>query len=548
MNEEPAASRAFWLWALALCLPPALIPNYNHDLFWHLMDARWLWAHRGLPLADPFSWTKAGAPWVDFEWLWELSVGAFWHLGGMRGLMVLKFLYIAASAWAMARLLACRGLKTPWLAAGLALWAAQMLPRCGLSPDLISLLFYTAAFLLLESRLDAPRAGPLLLTLLLFALWSQAHAAFIMGLALFPCYLAADWLARDFTAAKAKLLGLGAALLGSLCNPYGAGPYRVLLLHLRRASAMTRFIREWSPMPIRDPLYWPFWAALALLLALGALAAARKTPWRKIPWSLAFAAGPLALCSLRHARFSAYFIAPACLLAGALAQELFPDADGRRSRRLAGGFLAALSAFLLCVLPRLQWDTSFRGPDLPRAAARFMSSQRPEVAALRLYHPWEWGGYLGWKLRPWFKVFGDGRYIFHEQHAQAEDAFASPKTWQDYLRHEGADAALLPNVDILLKSVRRYPDGRTKDFQRPWFVFYMPRPRWALVYWDEKDLFFVRRGAAPAAWIAAHDYRYLHPRDQAAFDDALRRGEINLPELRREEARHAAEFRAYGGP
>ncbi|HVC08521.1 MAG TPA: hypothetical protein VNH15_01105 [Elusimicrobiota bacterium] len=546
MNDEPAASRkTFWLWALALCLPPAFIPNYNHDLFWHLLDARWLWAHRGLPLGDPFSWTKAGAPWVDFEWLWELGAGAFWRAGGMPALMALKFLYIAASTWAFARLLACRGLKTPWLAAGLVLWSAQMLPHCGLSPDLLSLLFFTMTLLLLESRLEKWRSWPLFLTLLLFALWSQAHAAFIMGLALFPCYIAAEVLARNRAAAKAKLAALGAAVLGSLCNPYGFGPYVVLLRHLHRAPDMTRFIREWSPLPFNDPLYWPFWAALALGLGLAILAAARKTPLKKIPWSLVFAAVPLAVLSIRHARFSAYFNAPACLLLAALAQELFPEP--RASRRASGLFLAAYAAFLLGVLPRLNWDSSFHGPDLPRAAARFMAAERPEVEPLRLYHPWEWGGYLAWRLRPWFRVFGDGRYIFHEQHARAEDAFASARQWQGYLKREGADAALLPNVGILLDSTRLYPNGKTKAFRRPWFVFYMPRRNWALVYWDSKDLFFVARGAAPKAWIAAHDYRYLHPRDQAAFKDALKRGEINLAELRREEIRHAADLRAYGG-
>ncbi|HVA66565.1 MAG TPA: hypothetical protein VNK24_06535 [Elusimicrobiota bacterium] len=546
MNDEPPASRAaFWLCALALCLPPAFIPNYNHDLFWHILDARWLWAHRGLPLADSFSWTKAGTPWVDFEWLWELGAGAFWRAGGMPGLMALKFLFVAANLWAFARLLACRGLKAPWLAAGLVLWSAQMLPRCGLSPDLLSLLFFTMALLLLENRLEKWRPWPLFLTLLLFAIWSQAHAAFIMGLALFPCYIAADILARNPGAAKAKTAALGAAAMGSLCNPYGFGPYLVLFRHLRRAAAMTRFIREWSPLPINDPLYWPFWAVLAIGLVLAALAVKRETPLKKISWSLVFAAVPLAVLSTRHARFSAYFSAPACLLLAVLAQDIF--SEPRASRRAAGLFLAACAAFLLAILPRLKWDTSFHGPDLPRAAARFMAAERPEVESLRLYHPWEWGGYLAWRLRPWFRVFGDGRYLFHEQHADAEDAFASARKWQDYLKHGGADAALLPNVDILLDSVRRYPNGKTKDFRRPWFVFYMPRRHWALVYWDSKDLFFVARGAAPKGWIATHEYRYLHPRDQAAFEDALRRGEINLAELRREELRHAVDLRAYGG-
>ncbi len=551
-GEATQEERMFWLCALALAAPPFVIPAFNHDIYWHLLAARWIWAHHRLPSYDFLSWTMPRAPWLDFEWLWELVAAAFYRLGGLAGLWDLKVLLFLANFWAMERLLRGKNIQTPWLQAALVLWSAQMLPRCSVQPELLSTLFFTLTIILLESfpLKFSPRA--LFAVFFLFALWAQFHAAFVMGLALFAAYALADAGQGRYQAAAAKFAAFIAAALGSLCNPYGIGPYKILLWHAQASDAMTRFIREWSPMPFNAPFYWPFWATLAILAALAAFSAIRalrkpgaRASASNAPWGLALAAAVLAVLAIRHSRFSSYFNAPACVLAAFLAQNAFGTAK-RQARGLAALFFAAYAAFLVYFLPRLSWSLSLNRTDLPQGAAAFMSAERQDIEPLKLYHPWEWGGYLGWRLRPWFKIFGDGRYIFHEQHAQAEEAFGSARAWQGYLKGLGADGALLPNVDILINSQRRYPDGTLKAFRRPWFVFYMPRARWALVYWDSRALLFVARKDAPRAWLQAHEYRYLHPKDEAAFEDALKRGEINRAELKGEHLRHQAEMRKFG--
>ena len=39
------------------------------DTWWHLAAAEWIINHQAAPHADPFSYTRAGAPWLDHEWL-----------------------------------------------------------------------------------------------------------------------------------------------------------------------------------------------------------------------------------------------------------------------------------------------------------------------------------------------------------------------------------------------------------------------------------------------------------------------------------------------
>ena len=72
------------LWLAASCAAAAaacaLLPFANPDLFWHLNAARRIVETGAIPRADWLSYTRAGAPWVDFEWLSQL----LW-LGAFRG-------------------------------------------------------------------------------------------------------------------------------------------------------------------------------------------------------------------------------------------------------------------------------------------------------------------------------------------------------------------------------------------------------------------------------------------------------------------------------
>ena len=50
-------------------LRPALDP----DLGWHLRTGELILASGKIPTADPYSFTVAGAPWVEHEWLWQVA-------------------------------------------------------------------------------------------------------------------------------------------------------------------------------------------------------------------------------------------------------------------------------------------------------------------------------------------------------------------------------------------------------------------------------------------------------------------------------------------
>lgn len=519
-------------WAvLLLALPVLLIPICNPDLFWHLSAGRWIAANHAVPRVDFLSFTAAGLPWSDFEWLSQLFFHWVHGLSGFAGLWALKALLLAACAAVIDGVLRLHEKSGVQRAAALLLWSAGIIASSDIRPELFSLLLFLALLLELERLRLGKIAHPFWNAsglFCLFALWANLHAGFIFGLLLLACCAAGELLGRGPKALR-DCFGWGvAAFCGTLCNPYGLGPYRVLLDHWLRRAEFQGFIQEWQPTAWVNAFHWPFWVLLGALLYK--LFQARK---RELPLGLTLASLYFGFGAVAHTRLSVYFACTAVPL-------LFILAGPPAARLRYGAVLYA--GFLVFTLPSLSWRSTFDDRHVPRRAAAFLGKEYAVTSGLRAYNPWEWGGYLGWRLYPWYKVFGDGRYLFHSQLTASAEAVKDPGRWKDFLEENRLNAALLHNLDVRFATRRGYRDGTFSDFARPWYLAFMPRESWALVYWDEKALYFVSRRAVPKKWLEEHEYRWLRPKDDAAFADALKRGEIPGGELRVERERHAKEL------
>src|SRR5258708_22046003 len=69
------------------------------DIWWHLHNADYLIQHHALPRQDMYSFTVAGHPWINHEWLGELPYYFAWRAFGLRGidavtLSVLSFIFL----------------------------------------------------------------------------------------------------------------------------------------------------------------------------------------------------------------------------------------------------------------------------------------------------------------------------------------------------------------------------------------------------------------------------------------------------------------------
>ena len=477
-------------------------------------------SHRAVPRTDPFSFTAFGAPWIDFEWATQLAWYGVHALGGLWALWVLKAVLLAAAFWPVDGLLRDKGASGAARAGALALWLAAMLAQADLRADLVSAGF----FAVLVRRLEGGRAS-FLFGFGLFALWANLHAGFALGFGLYA--LAAIAGAEKRSAPPGLAAEAAGAALGTLVNPYGAGLYRVLFAHASE-PAVTRFVMEWRAPSEHNPFQFPLLAAILLVLAL---AFAWISSRRASKFLLGAAFSTLCAATI-SARFGAYFAA-----AGAMfAFSAFPNP---RAVFVAAGLAAATA--MLVPIPRRFRRPPYDDLYVARRAVDFVARERGVFGGLRLFNQYEWGGYLGWALGPDGRVFGDGRYLFHSQLSELQEALTSPEALADMAGRRGLDAFLIRNMDGTVPSTRVYPDGTTRAFARPWHVSFFPRERWALVYWDDQALVYVDRAKVPAPWLAAHEYRWLRPGDGAARADALSRDEIPRAELEAEGVRHRAE-------
>jgi hypothetical protein len=505
-------------WACALALVVLCLPIFSPDLFWHLSAARWMLAHGAIPRTEPFSFTAFGAPWIDFEWgtqlVWYVVnfIGGLWALWALKGvLLLLAFLPVDG-------LLREKGASAAARAGALALWLAAMLAQADLRADLVSAAF----FALLLRRLENGRAS-FLFGFVLFAIWANLHAGFVLGFGLYA--LAALGARHEERKAPPGLWAeaVGAAL-GSLVNPYGAGLYGVLFAHA--GGPGVRSIMEWRPPSPHNAFQAPLLPAILLALVLAWFGRRRAS-------MLLLGAALATLCAAAFsARFGVYFAAAGTMF-------VFSAFPRPRAAFVAWG-LAAASAALVPVLGRLR-GLPFDDVYVARRAVNFVARERGALGGLRLFNQYEWGGYLGWRLGEGGRVFGDGRYLFSAQLPEINGALTSAESLAAFAARRRLDGFLIRNLDARLPSTRVYPDGTTRAFSRPWYVSYLPRGRWALVYWDAQALVFVDRARVPSDWLAAHEYRWTLPGDDAARDDARARGEIPLAAAAAEAARQAAE-------
>jgi hypothetical protein len=181
----------------------------------------------------------------------------------------------------------------------------------------------------------------------------------------------------------------------------------------------------------------------------------------------------------------------------------------------AGGALF----FAINVVPVLRRANAVTTNRLPVRLVQYLDREKKTLSGNVLFNPWEWGGYLGFYLFPDYRVFMDGRYVFHDYLGKTDSARKSPAAYEAFLDGNGIETVVVKRTGQLLP-VEVEAGGRRIRELRPFYLFYLPPSRWALVYWDSLGLTFVRRKSVPYAWLQENEYRFFRPGD---WHDAARR-------------------------
>jgi hypothetical protein len=465
MNGRLRTSHIF-LTALFLGLFALAARNVSDpDLWWHLKTGQYITEHKSVPHVDPFSYTRAGQPWVAHEWLSEVLLYQLYRAAGWGGLIIIFSAILCASFF----LLFLRCGPAPYIAGIATLcaaWAAA--PVWGVRPQVLSLLLTSLWLLILERSERDPKI--LWWTLPLTLLWVNLHAGFALGLALSTLFLAGEWIESAFGYSQQTTPRLRIAavilLLDLLIVPLNPNGLRMFSYPIEtlRSTAMQNYIAEWASPNFHQPEYWPF-----LLIALSTFAAMSWCP-RKIRLRdllLLLVSFYAALCSIRMVPLFVLIAVPLIARRVGVWPRTNPRQQRRQNATLAlfnGVIVLAMATFTgVHVFQIVQRQPQAEAQHFPAQAVAFLQTHPPSG---RIFNHYDWGGYLIWNLYPSTPVFIDGRADLYGQ--QLLDQFAGTYQlkgdWRQTLQRWDIGTVIVPTDSALATGLRSSP-GWTVSYE-----------------------------------------------------------------------------------
>jgi len=445
------------------------------DIWWHLRDAAQLLHTGHFIRTESWTFTVAGQPWINFEWMAELPYYFAWQRMGDLGLYLVMMLLMGAIIGGV--YLLCRLRSGSWTAAFFASIAAVLFATVSLAPRtlLFGWLFLVVELGILWS-LEKSRDYTVFLPPL-FLLWINTHGSWFIGFVLMVLFFSAGWFEGQWGNAYAVrwappqqrkfALVVVASFVLLFLNPYG---WRLVAYPLDVAFRQTETLHsvaEWGSLDfhtVRAKVVLGVYGLLALLQLV-----------RRIKWSLQD------LIFLAVALYGGFTYMRFLFMAGILVAPLLAIhlSRGRRSfalpaqgeRWVNGLAMTVLLAFIVLRIPTEQQLRAGVAANYPQRALPYV---RGLAGQGNLFNDFKWGGYLEWNV-PQVKEFADTRV----------DIFVHEGILRDYLR-----ATKVDDTDAILEKYRIRYVLLSKD--APLAYLLEREPDWKPAYQDDQAVILER--------------------------------------------------------
>lgn len=457
-------------------------PIEDGDFFWHLRSGQWIWEHRALPSADPFSFTAKDVnpfrpestnriPYLLKQyWLGQLTLYGIWEAAGSAGIVLLRaFTYAGILAFLfawMARLAGSSRRIMPLLFVFLA--GNHLVEHPSERPQLFTFLFMPILLFLLEKtrKKENVFSGRAFLFLpLLMLVWANTHGGFLLGVGLILIGLLAhlaDAALKRCNFNKGLVALLASSAMVSIINPNG---FSTLKEYFGTASFYTETILEnMSPIKaaLQDHKIFTFYWIFFLIALITVILRAKKMELFHL--AIIVSVGVFSLTSIRYMPF---FLMTSPLLIGYIAE-----------RRPGIWKWAAVAAALTVWIAATDWSTRFRfeaDRSFPKGAVNHMRRTPPPP---QIFNYYDWGGYLMYFL-PDYKVFIDGRGLVEEMTIVFEKCLYTGE-WKTIFRSYGINTVVMPSTGSYFPLVANL----------------IADPEWQVTYRDDTAAIFVRKAAS----------------------------------------------------
>lgn len=500
------------------------------DFWWHLKTGEQIAQTNTIPRTDIFSYTAYGHEYIDHEWLFQLTQYWIFAAFGPAGIAVAKCLVIAATlviaGWYALRrgtgVIAATGLVFLSVAGGI----TRLIER----PEIFTILFAVITYVLLDEYVRGGEARLLVAVPLLAGLWANVHAAVIVGIVIQFLVGGAVFFENRRRFLPVTLTAL-ASVVASLANPFG---YRVLTVPFE----LTRIIEsgvlnneEWRrPTFIKTPIFF----LAVILVAMLLIPAVRQKRWQAV-----FVGMFLGYVSLRYIRNVNLFCAFIPLLGA-------PGLAGLRNTWRGALFALGTGSLLFVLTVYYPFERGFGiASYFPDRIASYVETRN---LGGRMMNSYGFGGYLVWALYPDRLIFMDGRNeVFLALLKRLAAARSDSRAWTALLRDYDIEYALLEYVDAPDRITTVAADGSMTTSLAPITVTRFPRSRWALVYFDDDGMIFVRRDGVNSH-VLADEFTAVFPEGPGYQRYVVESGAVPrdraIAELRRKLAQHPESRRA----
>ncbi len=454
------------------------------DMYWHIAAGRWMVENRAVLRQDVFSYTRAGAPWLNTHWLGQIIIFLLYSALGYAGMALLVAIPAAAGMAFVWRMGAGSGyLRAFAVILGGAAAAVFWSPRTHMFSFLLSALVLYV--LHLYKREDADRLWALPVIAML---WANLHGGFIILFLLAGFTFAGEIAGRLFDPGAEDRLSwhkIGRLALWTLVaaaaiiiNPFGAEMW-TLPFYTFGMGELQSVVPEWQSPNFHGAETWPFVALLFGTLGIAGISS-KKLDWADA--ALLVGTGLLAFWGGRN-------IATFALAATPIFMRHF-DAwledrgwQLRTIQRVTGAKLLLnrilFAAALLAGLIKVLWVLTpaqvepVKAAVLPVTAVEWLKSESPPG---RMFNSYNWGGYLIYAY-PEEAVFIDGRTDLYG------DAMMRDYLGAIYLREDWEDVAAKYDIGLALIETGGLLARHLED-----------RPGWVRVYADDTASVFRRGG------------------------------------------------------
>jgi len=240
---------------LALAFLLGVFPLKDTDFYWHLRTGDLIREFGEIPRVDFYTFTRAGAPWIDLHWIYQVAISWIYERGGVPALTLAKCLVTCA---ALLLLITARRRAWPvWMM--ILAWLPALLVLSGrmyVRPETMSL-FYLSVYLAVICRWDR---WPMLAWFLPLAqlAWVNTQGLFVLGPIILGFGLIdAALRSRNFEGDRRRwwtiVMSASAAVgLACLLNPYGirGALYPLELAGTMGSPVFSRSIAELMPIPM----------------------------------------------------------------------------------------------------------------------------------------------------------------------------------------------------------------------------------------------------------------------------------------------------------